>query len=389
MNFKYIIEFIKKYYYCKSMRYDLEKIPFEALSRPVAEATAALVRLDERLRQSPLGSGCLERLHFYDACASLWIDGELVHLEDLVLHDASRDIRSPTHELTIAHAVLRTRRRMLRHPIDWAFSQRGLAALRGAETDEEEETVGQWDSASSERPVFPIDSSDDQDILLSEELAEINRVLERSSAILTGEQPLKRRTKVQKAPLVYDPDWGEEERLAEWRDVWQRTADMPAVTRTALLLDAWTSLDVFERTPWLGRLLAARSLAQANLTTEGHLATVNLGLKLIKRNKRTNKNPETRLTALLSALIAAADFGLKEHDKLVLAHQRLVRRLKGRRRSSNLPALIDLVLSRPMVSAGMIAKEIEVTPQAALRLVGDLNLRELTGRGRFRAWGIL
>jgi hypothetical protein len=34
-----------------------------------------------------------------------------VHLEDLVLHDADKDVRSSTHELTRAHAVLRARRR--------------------------------------------------------------------------------------------------------------------------------------------------------------------------------------------------------------------------------------------------------------------------------------
>jgi hypothetical protein len=34
------------------------------------------------------------------ACASLWIDGEHV------LHDATRDSRTPTHELTIARDVL-------------------------------------------------------------------------------------------------------------------------------------------------------------------------------------------------------------------------------------------------------------------------------------------
>ncbi|MBB2821674.1 UNVERIFIED_ORG: hypothetical protein GGD59_004952 [Rhizobium esperanzae] len=50
-------------------------------------------------------------MHFGDACASLWVDGELVHLEDLVLHDAGADIRAPTHELTIARDVLRSRRR--------------------------------------------------------------------------------------------------------------------------------------------------------------------------------------------------------------------------------------------------------------------------------------
>jgi len=148
-------------------------------------------------------------------------------------------------------------------------------------------------------------------------------------------------------------------------------------------------LDVLERTPWLGRLLAASSLLEAGLTTCGHLAAINLGLKLVEREKRTHKNQEVRVTALLSALTAAAQFGLKEHDKLMLARRRLEHRLKGRRRSSKLPELVDLVLSRPMVSAGVIAKDIGVTPQAALRLVEELNLREFTGRGRFRVWGIV
>ncbi|AIC31301.1 hypothetical protein IE4771_PE00075 (plasmid) [Rhizobium etli bv. mimosae str. IE4771] len=59
----------------------------------------------------------IELSHFVDACASLWIDGELVHLEDLVLHDAGLDIRVPTHELIIARDVLRTRRRIVAHPV--------------------------------------------------------------------------------------------------------------------------------------------------------------------------------------------------------------------------------------------------------------------------------
>ncbi len=54
--------------------------------------------------------------------ACLWLEGELVHLEDLVLHDASMDIRAPTHELTRAHAVLRTRRRIADAKPDWALS---------------------------------------------------------------------------------------------------------------------------------------------------------------------------------------------------------------------------------------------------------------------------
>jgi len=79
-------------------------------------------RLDERIARSPVGDGFLERAHFADACASLWIDGEDVHLEDLVLHDATRDIRTPTHELTIARDVLKTRRRLASQPPGWALS---------------------------------------------------------------------------------------------------------------------------------------------------------------------------------------------------------------------------------------------------------------------------
>jgi hypothetical protein len=62
----------------------------------VAEAEDALARLDERLRASPIRDGFCARAHFHDACASLWLAGELVHMEDLVLHDCEMDLRTPT-----------------------------------------------------------------------------------------------------------------------------------------------------------------------------------------------------------------------------------------------------------------------------------------------------
>src|SRR5580693_6420444 len=46
-------------------------------------------------------------------------------------HDASMDIRVPTHELTRARAVLRIRRRIAAAKPDWALSVTGLASLRG------------------------------------------------------------------------------------------------------------------------------------------------------------------------------------------------------------------------------------------------------------------
>ena len=95
-----------------SMHYDLSKLPLQTLLRPVSDAGIAIARLDERIAHSPVGEGWIERMHFADACASLWIDGELVHLEDHVLHNATKDVRTPTHELTIARDVLKTRRRI-------------------------------------------------------------------------------------------------------------------------------------------------------------------------------------------------------------------------------------------------------------------------------------
>nr|ASK49616.1 transcriptional regulator [Agrobacterium vitis] len=64
------------------------------------------------------------------------------------------------------------------------------------------------------------------------------------------------------------------------------------------------------------------------------------------------------------------------------------RKLVGRRTSSKLPELVELVMAKPLVSAGMMAKALAITPRAALRIVEELGLREMTGRGRFRAWGV-
>jgi hypothetical protein len=93
--------------------------------------------------------------------------------------------------------------------------------------------------------------------------------------------------------------------------------------------------------------------------------------------------------ALLEAVTLGAGQGIKDHDRWLLARRLLERKLSGRRKHSKLPALVDFVLARPLVSAGMIAAELGVTARAAQDLVAALGLREITGRGRYRAWGIL
>lgn len=52
------------------------------------------------------------------------------------------------------------------------------------------------------------------------------------------------------------------------------------------------------------------------------------------------------------------------------------------------PARVELVLARPLVSTAMVQKELDVSRQGAVGLVGELNLREITGRKRYQGWGI-
>ena len=274
-----------------------------------------------------------------------------------MLHDARIDVHAPTHALTRAQMVLRARRRIAGAAPDWALSPDGLKALRG----------------------------DGDGGLLAGELAAIDRALDRSTEILAGGAT---RAALLRNPLIYDPDAEEDEKLEAWRRAATEVqSDFPLLA-AALLWDAWDSDPPLYRQAWLGPLLVSAVL-RARKKTRAHLACLNFALRCVPREKRRSPDRAARLAGFLEAIVAGAEAGMKDHDRWLLARKQLEGKLMGRRSSSKLPAMVDLILARPIASAGMIAAALGVSLRAAQTMVAELGLREITGRGRYRAWGIL
>ncbi|MGA0608440.1 DUF1612 domain-containing protein [Phenylobacterium sp. VNQ135] len=324
----------------------------------LAKAEDAVSRLDE-LAATPLGRGALERLAFQEAAAWSWNAGALVHLEDLVLHEHGLDVRTPDTALTRAHGVLRFWREAQGRPHRDVLTVTTLAKLLG----DRRVTRG---AAAELRPPprrgLASDGPSQSDPLIA--------------LMLDAES-------------VTTEDDGEA--LAAWFALEERAPRAwPALLRAAILREAWQTIDPLPRRGFVGNVLIDAVLRRERRIRR-HALLVEIGQReLVASGFRRSglRDRAARLTWQLEAMAAGAEAGRREYERLSLARDIALQRAKGRRSDSRLPALIDLLCSRPIVTAAMAAQRLGITESAARSLIGTLgsSVVEVTGRRRFRAW---
>lgn len=369
-----------------SPSYDLPDLPWEKVSGPLEETTINLLRFDARLCASGLSAGWQSRCDMTEAVRALLLDGHLIDVGDLVLHDAGMDVRRPTHELTRAASALRARRTALAREAPWPISIEGLSALRGIGGVAEQmatRSTGKNPFAKNDETFPPY--ANDADPWMAH-FAEIDALLERTNKVLAGETPLVKN----RSHLVYDPDRDEAEAEDLWLDVVQRTSHWPAIAAAAVSWDAWLHLNLYTRLPWLGLIMAAAILKARRITS--HLLPLAAGFRQSRFRPQGKEGALEKLDGFCQILREAMTIADKDLDRLILARELMNRVTAKTRSNSKLPELVEIFLSRPLVTVPLGAKLLRVTPKAVdlmLAQLGGALPRELTGRTRYRAWGIV
>jgi len=399
-----------------AVRYDLTHAERQALVSGCAAAAetaaVAIARCDERLlRAEPvLAEGVRQRGHAFEAQALIALAGGLCPLEDLCLHDSGMDVRSPTRELTRAAAMLDERRRLAQREPSEVLSPTALRQRLGIGGSEEPDRTDRVMAPPAPTKKFAapwdrIDREDDDDDQAGEHdlelegepdhgadlaFAEIDVLLARTRKKLDAWNDLSSDAG-RKSLTLRDPGYDGAGRFARWQAVLEEGRGLPTVLAAAVALDAWLALEPSERAGELGFALAATVLRQRRLA-QAHLPALGLGLRRGRFRWSPHQPLGVRIDGLLAAFGEAAAFGQVDLNRLSLARELMLRKCEGRRGNSKLAELVDLFVASPLVTVQLAAARLQVTPQAIeamLKQLGASLPRELTGRKRYRAWGIL
>lgn len=295
----------------------------------------AVVRLDERLQQSAVGAGWVERSLFAEACACQLTEGDLVDLEDLVLFDALSFAGETSIPLASAWQIIRA----------WRHATRTDAAtlLRADRPGMADDEVARPGSLAQD------DSEDRLDLV----------------------------------PPI------DTERREAWRRVLSETRSATPLVAAALVWDAWLTLAPEPSAAWRAPLLAALVLKQRGVTSSW-LVPIDTGRRHASYRRHPAHSIGTRIAGFLSWVDTAAARGQTSLMALGRAAEVMRTAMRISRSTSRLPALADLLIRRPLVSAPMAAAALGITPQAVLRMLPRLGstVREMSGRTRFRVWSV-
>ena len=315
-----------------------DDLDLKALLAPAAQLEDRLARLDERLRRWPLAEGVVRRGLFREAIGWMWLEGERVHLRDLVLLEEGALNRAPEWQLSAAFAILQ----------HWRAAAAGPAAS----------------------------------LLLMAEPRDNSR---------PPEQPLEW------ANHVRDPDRDEVGRMREWRAALRETEPLPPALAAAVAMDAWLMLQPIQHGEWRAPLIGALLLRKREKSWE-YLLPISWGAQT--HDFRWKPQPaltsraslNARLRGLMGWMEAAVTHMDEEANRLSLAHQVVSLQLEGRRRNSKLPALATLLFTKGPVSIPTAAEDLGITYEAARKMFTQKQLgsqvQELTRRGTYRVYDI-
>lgn len=353
----------------------MEQAQSERLRRlfcTLSTAETELARLDVRLGSCHWAEGFLARTAIHETLAAFWNQGRLVVLQDLVLHDAGLDQRLPDPDLTAAQSALIRRRRAARLSADelrtWPIVAKLIGRRRpGAGRGPSPALVAPLASLPRrpapapwwEEPAHPA---------LSPPLGFL--------ALMTPQ-----------VDLTLDQD---EDVFAHWAEPPPDLSSWPPLIAAAVRLDLWAQLEPLTHAADVGPLIVEAEL-RAHRRLSAAPLSVEAGRRILSRKGRRWRREEPALERAvfwLDAIALGAQAAASELDALSIAHQRIARLLSGRRSTSRLADLGDLLLRSPVVTAAHAAKALHISPQAARALFKTLGsvAHEVTGQASYRAW---